>query len=634
VWGAVVGLLTMSVGCASQPPPQTVEGLDSYCVDLQDDPTGANHVQPYHVWVDGPRRQVWSVALETPTIAVFDADTQEDIQRIAVADKVFNRPSIVTDDAGIVWISNAGTPPLLRYDPATGEVSPRFPLAGVHALVPRVGGGVVVFGVDSAGVHSAAVVDAAGERGAVVAVEDALGIVAHPDGVLLLSREGPVLNPDDLSEVGSCPLPFAGSFGTMLPGGEAVVTLDGAVGWSDCAGGTDFWWVGVENKEVVPWGSGALVMDRIGSDDPNLGITRFVDASGVTDGFVTAKNTGFGMLDPQTGLLWANSEGTDEVAAFDIDRGVSVAAVRLGTFVDGLAADPVDPDVFVATGRLSDTVKRVVDGAVVSETHAIHWPYSPVIDPLRHRVWMVRQTESAVVGLDEATLTPTVEVPLGFARNPLLLFSTLAWDSNRDLLYFAESNTDTLVQIDPDTGLETARWALGGPLIEDPDDVGELSVQVDLPSGAVFVARTNDGRLQRIDPVSGSILRAFYDEDPTLSADRKMDSVHPVSEAGLVWFGGRAFDIDTLTRRSDRVFEAADVYFPVDDDWVLINRDKTELRRVRLDGSIVDQLPIMDKTVNAEVARITEDRQRLWFADAYAARVCGFAVDAVLDGQP
>ena len=151
VQGRVWGLLALPSGCVADSQPadsQPAEGLDSYCVDVQDDPNGANHVQPYHVWVDAPRRQVWSVALETPTIAVFNADTQQDIQRIAVADKVFNRPSIVTDDVGMVWVSNSGTPPLLRYDPTSGEVVPCFPLDGVHAMVPRAGGGVVVFGVD------------------------------------------------------------------------------------------------------------------------------------------------------------------------------------------------------------------------------------------------------------------------------------------------------------------------------------------------------------------------------------------------------------------------------------------------------------------------------------------------------
>ncbi len=78
VQGRVWGLLALPSGCVADSQPadsQPAEGLDSYCVDVQDDPNGANHVQPYHVWVDGPRRQVWSVALETPTIAVFNADT-------------------------------------------------------------------------------------------------------------------------------------------------------------------------------------------------------------------------------------------------------------------------------------------------------------------------------------------------------------------------------------------------------------------------------------------------------------------------------------------------------------------------------------------------------------------------------
>ena len=607
--------------------------IEQYCVDLQDDPSGPNHVQPYHVWVDDARREIWNTALETPTVAVIDADTHELNERLKVADFPLDRPVVVTDDQGVLWVGGGTQPALTRYDRDTKEHEAWFPLDGVSAMLPRPGGGVIVFGPEADGSHAVAVVGADGEMVTKLATPFTAGMVAHPDGVLLLSMAGDIRDVNDLSLLGNCPLPTEGKFGVVLPGGPAVVTTDTVIGWSDCAGGMTLWTLGIENKEVVPYGEGAMVLDRIGTDDPNLGIARYVDATGVTDRFVTEKNTGFGAVDPSTGVLWANSEGTDEIVAFDMDAGVRTTGVRLGTFLDGLAADPESHDTFIATGRLSDTVKRVVDGVIVAETHDIHWPYSPVIDPSRGAVWLFRQTDNVVLEADAETLVVRREIDLGFAPNPQLLFSTLVHDPARDLLYFAESSTDTLVQIDPEAGIEIQRWDLGGPLITDPDDVGELTAQVDPISGAVFLGRTNDGRLQRVLPPSEDIVTNWFDEDPANPTDRKIDSVHVHGDTDLVWFGEHGFDAATLERRTDRVLEVADVFFGYDGDWVVIDRDKQALQRVQSDGSVVDEVALIDETLNAMVTRMTDDRVRLWFAHAYDAKVCGYTVERVLDSE-
>ncbi len=599
---------------------------DGACISLLDDPAAVNFIQPYDVFVDSAHRVIWGTALGTASLASIDADTLVARETINLGETALERPEVVADAEGVAWIGNASEPSLYRWDEAAQDLSSSSPLDTVSALLPRPDGGLVAFGLlDS--VHSLVVLDADGSVATARAAPGVSGIAAAPDGVLLLGEAGEVRGWDDLALVRTCPLPFQAEHAAVLSDGSVVVSDDERIGWSDCATTSD-WRVGVEAKEVTPYDDGALVLDRIGPEDPNLGMVWLVTSEGVAPDFQTAKNTGFGGIDPVTGLLWANSEGTAEIVAFRPETGEEVAADRLGTFVDGLAPDPTDADVMIATGRLSDSVERVVDGVVTARTDTVHWPYSPLIDNTRGVVWMVRQTDGVIVGLDATTLAPFATIDPGFGPNPLLTFSTLTYDPPRDLLYLAESYSDTLVVVDPETEAEITRWSLGGPTITDPDAIGELTVRVDPITGLVIVARTNDGRILRVDPVSGAIASTRFVTDGTPPSERQIDSLHSFGERGVFFLGGHAFYTATLARAY--TVPASDVLATEPrDGWLVVSPDQQQLQRVTAAGRIQGKLNLAGKTLNAMIVRLTADAQTVLVGHADQGTICAFPVAAV-----
>lgn len=599
---------------------------DSACIALAEDPDAVNFVQPYDVYVDSAHRRVWGTALGTASLAEIDADTFVAGETIRLGETALERPQVIADLAGVAWIGSTSQPSLYRWDATLAQLTTSTPLDAVGALLPRPGGGLVVFGLLDA-VHTIALIDADGTVGITQTVPGVKGIAALHDGVLLLGEAGEVRGWDDLALLRGCPLPFAAQHGAELADHAVVISDDDRIGYSTCSTSMQ-WTTGVEAKEITPFQAGALVLDRIGPEDPNLGMAWLVTSEGVTPDFQTAKNTGFGGIDPVTGLLWGNSEGTAEITAFDPNSGEEVVANKLGTFVDGLAPDPDEPGVMIATGRLSDTVERVVDGVVTARTDLVHWPYSPAIDDTRGMVWMVRQTDGTVIGLDATTLGPVTEIDLGFAPNPLLTFSTLTYDRSRDLLFLAESYSDTLVIVDPGNRAEIARWSLGGPVITDPDAIGELTVRVDHISGYVLVGRTNDGRIVRVDPVSGEALTTDFTTDATPPSERQINSLHTFPEHGVFFMGGHGFDTRTLVREIK--IPASDVIAAEPrDDWLALSPDQQELQRIDADGTVKAALNIAGKTLNAMIVDITFDLKTLLVGHAYDATICRYPTSDV-----
>ncbi len=597
---------------------------DDACFSLLADPAVVNFVQPFDVYVDSTHRRVWGTALGTASLAEIDADTFVAGETIRLGETALERPQVIADVAGVAWIGSTSAPSLYRWDPTLDDLTTSTPLDTVSALVPRPGGGLVAFGLLNS-VHTLALIDADGTVGITQPVPGAGGIAPLADGLLLLGEAGEVRGWDDLALVRTCPLPFEAQNGAGLADGGVVVTDDDRIGYSDCTT-TLQWDVGVEAKEIAPYADGALVLDRIGPEDPNLGMAWMVTSAGVTPDFQTAKNTGFGGIDPVTGLLWGNSEGTAEITAFDPGSGAEVVADKLGTFVDGIAPDPDEPGVMIATGRLSDTVERVVDGVVTARTDLVHWPYSPAIDDTRGMVWMVRQTDGTIIGLDATTLGPITEIDLGFAPNPLLTFSTLTYDRSRDLLYLAESYSDTLVLVDPGNRAEIARWSLGGPVITDPDAIGELTVRVDSSSGYVLVGRTNDGRIVRVDPVSGEVVTTDFTANSP--SERQIDSLHTFPEHGVFFMGGHGFDTRTLA--PEVTIPASDVIATEPrDDWLAVSPDQQELQRLDADGKVKAALNIADKTLNAMIVDITFDLKTLLVGHADDATICRYPTSDV-----
>ncbi|MFZ5475873.1 MAG: hypothetical protein ACOZNI_03785 [Myxococcota bacterium] len=599
--------LLLTLACA---PP-----LDE-CADLREETFG-NLVQPFEIAVDPDTRTAWATGLASKSIAAFDLDTGEEIRTLPLADRPLATPDVVLDAAGVAFVGSGSHPALVRYDVVAGERTDLTTFSGVDALVPY-GDGVFVLG-RVGGARTLARLDGAGEPVASREI-DATGLVAHPDGVIALAEDGILLD-EGLAEIDRCALPFPDTQrGAVLADGRVVVADDHHVGFCD----GEAWEVGNENKDVIPWGSGALVLDRIGDDDPNLGVARFVD-DGVTTLFATGKNTGYGAIDPVTGLLWANSEGTSEVLAFDPTTGERVFATRAGTFVDGVTLDPDDPGTLYLTGRLSDTIARVDSATVTAWSEAVRWPYSPVV--AGERLWVLSQTDGVLVGLDRETLAVEESHPLDVGPNPLLTFGSVTWHATRGTLFAAESHADALFEVSPGEGVVN-RWDLGGPAIADADEIGELLVRWDETTGDAYVSRSNDGRVVRVDPDAGVVATAFL---PVADGDR-MDLLRVFGERGRAWLGPYAFDLADLGRRADLDLPVARLVGPwkgEDGEWVALAEDGRSLVHVGEDGGVDGELPIAEEDLHATVFRLDGGGQRVLMGRSYQALACWFDVDEI-----
>ena len=646
---AVMLALALSPGCTKPP----------HCESYEPYPELLNHVQPFEIAVDPVRRRALSTSLASRTVGVYDLDWSGMVKTVPVGPRPLVYPDVAVDEAGVAWITNFSQPPVIRLVPDGGERS--FP-DGAISLARRVvaagGGGAVVLGVDRDGVS---LLERHGPGGGVEASafldRDGLGLVdlgGDRVGVLIAGDELGELEirtQADLAVVESCDLPFPAGRGALLSDGTVLVTSRTRVGRAGCGGEAPAdWESGVENQDVIALDDGtALVLDRIGPDDPNLGVARRWDRDGPLDpdGFPTAKNTGYGAYDPVLGRVWANSEGTSEVIWAFPDEGAVVGSLRTGTHLDGLALDPEHEGGVVLTGRLSDTVQRLSVFETVARTDGVRWPFSPVVDPARDRVWVLSQTDAAVHGLARGTLDGVSVLPTGDPPNGLLTFGSLALHPGRDTLLVAESAADALIELDPADGSERGRWPLGGPAIDDPDVIGHLSVHPQPDGDAALLCRTTDGRVQRIDLATGELQTTWLEAQAvaSLGEGNAVHSATLLADAGLFYAGGFALDAATLDRRADADLDVLRVVGtdPTDPDGALIVVDAGGRRLQRLaagvwgvagggggvhrgaaDGTVVGEFTLADLEVRASLFRIDPLRERVLVLRSADARLCSF----------
>lgn len=617
--------LLLLAACDPEPPP---------CVNVAPyaDAELHNHALPFEVALDPARRRAYVSALATATVAVVDLDAAAVTDVLVLGGDALVTPDLVVDGLGWLWVLSSGERPLIRVDPDDGERDePWVAFSQAKAALPRPTGGLLLLAGDGAGDASLWRLDANGTPLGLASVGPATGLVAVDDtrvGVLAIDTMT-VLDRETLEIVGTCALPFAAVRGAALPDGTVVVADDTRVGLAGCDGAMAVAWdVGTENKDVVVWGDGALILDRIGDDtrgdDPNLGVVHAADGDGVEVArWVSGKNTGFGAIDPETGWMWGNSEGTNELLAWDPDSGEPRAAVRLGAFVDGVAIDPDGGGVAYATGRVADTVVRIDGEALSALTLEVHWPYSPVPDVTRDVVWVLDQTRTVAYGLDRADLSVRRVLDPGLGANKTLTFSTLVVHPRDGDLYVAHAPSDTLVRLDPDSGAELQRWALGGAYTDDPDQVGELSVRVDGPDGSVFVARSHDGRLQRIVPGDDAIATTYGAPPDDGAYDIDFARVFP--DLGRVWLWGLAFDATTLARvpEDDRDVSRMLGPFPGKGGHALaIDSDRREIVHLGRDGGVRGRTGFAARDLSAMAVRIDPDLRRVAFTRSADAFVC------------
>jgi DNA-binding beta-propeller fold protein YncE len=631
-WGPPLLLL---LGCR--------EAAQPVCPDLLPDQAFPNHIQPFEVALDPAARLLYVTALGTPTVAIVDVDTAALIGMIPLGGSAVTRPDLAVDADGRVWVIGEKGFGAVRVDRGTQDRHETGLLVEGDSVLAVPGGDTLISGQAGRelGGFSGPVlvgVDAAGQAGAGVQLEATAPAIFALDGgarVGVLLRTG-VLEVRDAATLAleeRCGLDFVAQRGAQLDGGAIVVADDTHLGVATCRG-VEGWTarVGVENKDVIALGDHALVLDRIGAGawNPNLGVAWRVSAEGVEDrpAFATAKNTGYGALDPETGLLWVNSEGTGEVWAIDPDSGEVAARVRTGLFVDGLALAPGVAGRRYVTGRLTDALLRIDDGALdLDRSDAVRWPWAPVVDAERGLLWVLSQTTGVVHAFDLAGLEWQQSIDPQLDDNALLTFSGLGLDPDSGHLWLADSASDTLLELSPDTGRALRRRALGGPPITDPDAIGELTVLPD-GEGGVLVARSNDGRALRYLPEHDELWSGGVEKE-ALDGVSEVDFARLDADRRVLWLGGAAVDALTLERRADEDLDVERVIGPDPDGsgaLLVVTRDHLHLARLDAQGAETGRVDFAGRELHASVLRVDPLLDEVVMTRAQAATVCGFPI--------
>jgi len=616
------------------------------CVDLRPDTNRPNHLQPFQVAIDADRHTLYSTSLASPNVAVVDLDTLTVLRVLRIGDLALDLPDLAVADDHHVWVVSQSNPGLLRLDPDGGPIKDLDSSFAAGRALTAVPGGVIVSGRrDDSDQRSTLVrfdLDAH-EQAAISLDERAPDLLSLPDdGAVAVVTSAPALELRDattLALVERCTLPQPATHVSRLDDGLFVLSSETAAITLHCPGDDAVAWpLGTEITEVVGIGDVALALDRIGPGgdwDPNAGVVWRIDADGPDDSpaFATGKNSGFGAVDPATGWLWLNSEGTTEVQAYDLDSGALQARVSLGRFLDGLTLTDT-PDELVVTGRLSDTLVRIADGTIaaeVSDDDATRWPYAPAADPDRGLVWVRSQTDGTVAAYDLQTLSRVATVALDVPPDPGLVFGTMLLDPGRDRLYVTEPWADALFEVDPDTAAVTHRWQLGGPALTDRDAIGELALHLDPDGQALLIIRTSDGRAQRLDPDTDALQTVVpeYDLDADPAAVRA-ESTCADPERGVVYVSGRALDARTLQHRKGLDREVARVIAPwPDGDGGLLAQDieQLDLVHVDADGDQVGGVDFARKVLHPTVFRLAADGARVWLTRNQGGLVCPYELD-------
>jgi len=535
----------------AQPPP-------AYDASLLG-PGMLNHLLPLQVAVDGEERRVYSSSLAFGTLAEVDLDAGT---LVAVHESPgATARAMVAGTPGSVWLLRSSPPALQRFERATGATAPvQSELESAASLAALTDGYTVIGGATANGDSVIIRKDAAlvtdqvlpmdGVPLAMTPLENGTFAVLHCQGI---QADAVSVYNSALELQATCPVSFCGNSVARLDSGDFVATTTNSVGLAPCDGRDPVELVeGLDNATVVSIGAEALVLDRNGSADLNWSEIRRYDSNLDSPGpaLDSGKHSGYGGVDPATGLLWMNSEGTSELWALDPATGTIEHKVALGVHVESVAANPLTPSQVFVSGRLSDLLVSY-DFVTEQLVHApvdFHWPVVPVVDTDRNRLWVIDQLEFELYGLDLATLEEQAHYTFGLGNNPSLTLSDMRLHPDRQTLLLTHGWTNQLLEVDPDDGAVLGNWALGG----DPLDMelgGRLELLVD--GATVFTVRSWDGMLTRVDldGVDATISNAPL--FGTLEQDVRLRYAALTADAGMIYVGPYAIAPDTLVRQAN-----------------------------------------------------------------------------------
>ncbi len=583
-----------------------------------------NHLLPQYIGLDRDSRRLYFTSNASRTLAAVDVDAGELLGVYPLPDTAQPRTGLRVDATGLVWVSAGAEPALTRFDPATGEATAvDSGLVAIAGLARRPEGGVVALGATAVEGESAMVViDPDGAMLTSVPVtHSTFGFSESGRGqVAVLEAQGShlpsvlrLLDPDDLSEQGRVAAEdLVEHPGTFAPLVDLGLGRFAAV-WGDTLlvidGDTNTWTLrveGTENKSAVPVEGGLLVFDRLSADPataPLHGEQRAYDddLNPIGEAVPTGKNTGYATLDPLTGLVWMNSEGSTEVLAMDPASGEIRVRVRSGEHLESVAVlapaegeaggDAVVTDAVWFTGRLTNTVGRIdLQTGATTVTEALTWPVAPLLQG--GALYVVTQMSNELVTLDPDTLAVRASVPLDLTLNGTLTFDDLAGDPARGSLFLSQTLDHVLVELDAATGIERGRWALSGAAPTDENKPGHDQLMAIGPRWLVLC--THSGEASLIDPD-----RALAEPLPvpealrrSLSRAARFEHLSPVLSVG-----GGHFYIDGVAFNAG-TFEPAPAY-DVDADLLIGELDGQRLAYAGSDGG---ELRLLDEA-GAVIAR-------------------------------
>ena len=563
---------------ACEAPPDTGEGprpddtLPSTTIRLL--PEGqANLLVPIQLGLDSVGRRLYVSSNGMPTLAVVDIDAAALVAVFDLPAMPALHPLVAADEGGSVWLGFSERPALARLDPATGAYEEvESTIVGVHALVSVSGGGAVAAGHaregegdELVGLFTATAPVSLSVAGSVLGLDTATagGVNALIQGADAAAPEAMVtLNGATLEETARCAIAPDQGMGTgfswfdELPGVGFALAHSTSVGVLACSTGT---WtrqtIGSENRSTFGMADGTfMVLDRTGGQSKNWGLARFFDAAVQRGGppIQLGKNSGYAARDPQTGLVWMNSEGTGEVWAFRPETGEVEHKVPLGAHVESLVLDPSDLRRAVFTGRLTSSIGSVnlETGEVQVVAGELTWPVSPTW--LDGRLYVLEDLTGLVAELDPATLLVIRTLDSGLGPNPSLTLSDLAADPERGWLIVSNGGEGTVAAVQADNGDLAGTWTFLGPPAS-ANTPGRLELLA-VAEGLVAL-RNSDGAMVRLDPASGELTFAQADAAAVrrIVSGHVLDSLILSEDGNRVWAGRWAFD--PLTLQSVRMLD-------------------------------------------------------------------------------
>ncbi len=646
MWTLIVPWLLACSSQAPTPTPPPPPERQALCVQLIPFEGLRNHLQPFALAVDSERRRAYSASLWNNSMGVFDLDSLEPLAMLPTGTEAPSDPTVAVGAGGDAWLLSSASPALVRFASlASGRALYREPLRQADSAVALDDGSMVVLGTNTEGLQVLQRFDRVGVRGESVALERrGRHLVLTPDRRLALLLQGggegglSFRDPVSLQEMKSCELPFEANYGAVLDDGTTVVSAGERIGLAGCDGKpAEAWTHGIENREVVSIGHAALVLDRTGGEgrDPHKGMAWWVDAGGihVDRSFATGKHTGHGAWDPVAQRVWLNAKGSSEILVADPEAGQVVERIRTGTYLDGLTLDPLLDDVVYGVGRLSNTVVRVENAEPTAWNHSIFWPFTPVVDTERDLVWVLSQGTSVVYGLDRSDLSIERTLDPGFEPDRWLTFGSIALHPSRKSVFLAHGELDRVLEIDPESGVTVGRWELGGPLIEERKNIGQVWMEVH-PDGSLIILRSNDARLQRLDPEAGLEATAWLGEElaAELAVATSMESSRLVSPE-LVYVGGRAVNAQSLERLPELDLDSALVLGPHPDDGVGmlgVGPESCTLRLFGADGQALRERRFASVTQPSLRYALDEQRRELVLVRAREGRICWFPLSELV----